>query len=223
MVDRAERTAGAAGGSPGDGTAADPVVLAAMRGDRAAIRSLWERHRRWVAAVLIAHKPSFEDLDDLLQEVAVTFVDKVTTIRESGNVAAWLRSVAVNAARAAGRSGRYRRSAELPAGDLPGNGPLIDRALGAQEELERMLDRLRALPAAYREPLLLRSLHGMRSRQISEILDIPPATIDTRIARARRMLREIEDGADPAEIADLSAVETSTSPAGLSAGRQGGP
>jgi DNA-directed RNA polymerase specialized sigma24 family protein len=30
----------------------------------------------------------------------------------------------------------------------------------------------------------------MRSQEISQILEIPPATVDTRVARARRMLRE---------------------------------
>jgi DNA-directed RNA polymerase specialized sigma24 family protein len=37
---------------------------------------------------------------------------------------------------------------------------------------------------------MLKAVHGMRSRQIAEILDIPEATVDTRISRARRMLRE---------------------------------
>ena len=66
--------------------AGDPVVAAAMRGDGEAIRALWEQHRRWIAAVLLAHKPSFEELEDLLQEVVVVFVSKVNTLREETNL-----------------------------------------------------------------------------------------------------------------------------------------
>ena len=56
------------------------------------------------------------------------------------------------------------------------------------------MQRLRSLPESYREPLLLRAMNGMRSRQIAEILAIEPATVDTRIARARRMLQEATGG-----------------------------
>jgi len=50
------------------------------------------------------------------------------------------------------------------------------------------------LPPEYREPLLLRCVRALTYQQISEILDLPVTTIETRLARARRMLRaEIGD------------------------------
>ena len=171
----------------------DPLVADAMRGDGEAICTLWERNRRWIAAVLLAHKPAFEDLEDLLQEVAVTFVSKVHTLREEAHLKAWLRTVAVNAARAAGRSGKNRPKPELPEADLRTATRSVDQQLADDEQTRRMLRRVDRLGEAYREPLLLRALHGMRSRQIGEILGIPPATVDTRVARARRMLRQAED------------------------------
>jgi RNA polymerase sigma-70 factor (ECF subfamily) len=172
----------------------DPLVADAMRGDGEAICTLWEQNRRWIAAVLLAHKPGFEDLEDLLQEVAVTFVSKVHTLREEAHLKAWLRTIAVNAARAAGRSGKNRPKPALPEGDLRTAARSADQQLADDEQTRRMLRRVDGLPEAYREPLLLRALHGMKSRQIGEILGIPPATVDTRVARARRMLRTA-DGA----------------------------
>jgi RNA polymerase sigma-70 factor (ECF subfamily) len=168
-----------------------------MRGDRTAIELLWDMHRRWVAAVLLAHKPSFTELEDLLQEVAMTFVAKIDTLREPSNLRAWLRVIAVNTARAAGRSGKYRQRADLPPEDALA-GP--DGEVGAAEADERvasMMRRLQRLPAEYREPLLLRAVHGLRSKRIAEILGVQPATVDTRVARARRMLREAgREGSD---------------------------
>ena len=40
----------------------------------------------------------------------------------------------------------------------------------------------------YREPLLL-SLRGMSQKQISEAMDVPVTTIETRLIRARKMIR----------------------------------
>jgi RNA polymerase sigma-70 factor (ECF subfamily) len=53
------------------------------------------------------------------------------------------------------------------------------------------------LPEAYREPLMLKAVHGLRTRQIAEALNIEEATVDTRVSRARRMLREMLDEPSP--------------------------
>ena len=46
------------------------VIASAITGDRDALRAVWAEHRRWVAAILLAHKPRQADLEDLLQTVA---------------------------------------------------------------------------------------------------------------------------------------------------------
>jgi RNA polymerase sigma-70 factor (ECF subfamily) len=181
----------------------ESIEAAALRGEHGAIEALWRLHRRWVAAVLLAYKPRSEDLEDLLQDVAMTMLTKINTVREAGNIRAWLRTVAINIARAAGRSERARPMQRL---EREQGEALIDHsptatgstvALGhkgpgfeANDEARRVMRLCESLPEGYREPLLLKAVHGMRTRQISKILDLPEATVDTRISRARRMLRE---------------------------------
>jgi len=178
----------------------DALVAAASAGDEDALQSLWEQNRRWVAAVLLAHKPSFEELDDLLQDVAATFVSKIATLRDHANFRAWIRTVAINTARAAGRSGRLRRTQEYVDDWAEGAIPPADTSVAFTEQAREMLERVESLPETYREPLLLRALQGYRSRRIADILGVSPATVDTRIARARRMLAEAMSPADwPAE------------------------
>jgi RNA polymerase sigma-70 factor (ECF subfamily) len=164
-----------------------------MQGDQSALSALWQEHRRWIAAVILAYKPRSEDLEDLLQEVAMTLVTKINTLREESNVRAWLRAVAVNVARAARRSERSKPVVRLASDHQ--EAPVMASHVEAIESRlddhsQRVLANLSSLPDAYREPLLLKAVQGMRSRQISEILGIPEATVDTRISRARRMLRE---------------------------------
>ncbi len=151
-------------------------VAAAIGGDREAMLALWQEHRRWVAAVLLAHKPSHEQLDDLLQEVAMTFVSKIKSLRDVRNIRAWLRVVAVNTARASARSARARpwlRAAGEPCGEPAA--ATHDR-VALDDEARRLLTLASRLPEAYREPLMLRAVHGMRGRDIAAILDLPEAT-----------------------------------------------
>jgi RNA polymerase sigma-70 factor (ECF subfamily) len=170
--------------------------------------AVWVRHRRWVAAILLAHKPREADIDDLLQTVAHTVAGKLDGLQGGeASVKAWLRTVAINTARAAGRKAKVRRRylslvregfEPVPAAET------APRDAEALERGRRLLDLSRALPEKYREPLLLRCVQGMSYRQIGEVLGLPETTIETRIARGRKMLRE---AAENAERPAASAVE----------------
>ncbi len=177
------------------------AVAAAIRGDSEAIRALWQENRRWVAAVLLAHKPRQTELDDLLQDVAMTFVRTISRLRDEAMLRPWLRTVAINAARAAGRDTRRRRAklgwqvigestqddigAPAPQGDEPAS------AVAEHEESGRLTRLAARLPEGYREPLILKCVRGMSYRQIGTLMGLPETTIETRIARGRRMLREM--------------------------------
>lgn len=169
-----------------------------MAGDRLALRSLWEQHRRWVAAVIIAHKPSSADTDDLLQEVALAVLGKIHTVQDAAAFPGWLRMVALNAARLAGRkvssSPRLVRDDDSDPsrglGGLDSGTSAPPAALSQDHEAQRVMQLAMTLPDDYREPLLLKALKGLSYRQIGEILGLPETTIETRIARGRRMLRE---------------------------------
>jgi RNA polymerase sigma-70 factor (ECF subfamily) len=167
---------------------ADQVV------DRTWLSHVWNEHRRWVAAILLAYKPRDVDLDDLLQEVAFTIVRHGKDLRDAGAVRPWLRTVAINAARASARSEKLRRHARLDGPD--GNfEPAAARTTWdgeLSEEAKRILDLATQLPEGYREPLLMKSLRDMSYRQIGEAMGLPETTVETRIARARRMLRDLQ-------------------------------
>jgi RNA polymerase sigma-70 factor, ECF subfamily len=177
----------------------DHLLLAsAQAGDRQALERLWERHRRWIAAVLLLHKPRDVEVDDLLQEVAATLVAKVDTLRDPETFPGWLRSVALNAARMAAR-GLRRRNAAV---DRFSRSEAVDRAadrqrrdaaqrtVAARAAADQLRARLASLPAGYAEPLLLRLVHDLSYLQIAAIMDLPETTVENRIVRGRRMLRE---------------------------------
>jgi len=179
------------------------VVAAAIRGDADAVRSVWQENRRWVAAVLLAHKPREAELDDLLQDVAMTFVRTISRLRDEATLRPWLRTVAINAARAAGRDTRRRRAklgwrvaGAEPAEDAQERVPVAagDEPADVVQRREQggRLTRLAAqLPDGYREPLILKCVRGLSYRQIGALMGLPETTIETRIARGRRMLREL--------------------------------
>ena len=189
----------AAGGTAGGGEQ-DPMVLAAIRGDEDALRRVWHDHRRWVAAVLLAHMPRTAELDDLLQEVAVAVVAKISGLRDAAAFKPWLRAVAMSIAKTSARRGNVRKAGWLKIVSFAGardegQWGSSGGGSGALAEGRRLMDLCAELPDGYREPLVLKCVQGMSYRQIGEVMALPETTIETRIARARKMLRERAEAA----------------------------
>ncbi|MBC7854641.1 MAG: RNA polymerase sigma factor [Pirellulaceae bacterium] len=172
------------------------LVQQAITGDREAVCLLWENHRRWVAAILLAHLPREAELDDLLQEVAASVVARIGGLRDAGAFKPWLRAVALNAASTAGRRRPSRAARVLTklglVKDEAGEGH-GDAIVQEADEGRRVMELACRLPDGYREPLLLRCVQGMSYREIGEATGLPETTVETRIARGRRMLRELAD------------------------------
>ncbi|MFG0300173.1 MAG: RNA polymerase sigma factor [Phycisphaerales bacterium JB047] len=171
------------------------IVSAAIKGDREALSLLWDDSRRWVAAIVLAYKPREADLDDLLQQIAMQLCRKISTLDDPRAFRGWLRTMAINLARAEGRkTTRRKRSMLRLVGMLGGTGSpdeRVDELAQASEESRRIYHAARSLPAGYREPVLLRCMQSMSYEQISDAMGLPVTTIETRIARGRRMLREM--------------------------------
>jgi RNA polymerase sigma factor (sigma-70 family) len=177
------------------------LIAKARSGDQGAQQELWRAHRRWVAAIILAHRPQSVEVDDLMQDVAVKFVSKIPTLRDAAAFRPWLRQIVINVCRGMARN--LRPMLHLATSESSENGPIepgrvaqpmsphamasdiIDR----NDAARRLMNQVLTLPPEYREPLLLRCVQSMTYQQISELLELPVTTIETRLARARRMLR----------------------------------
>lgn len=177
---------------------ADPALLArAIAGDPEAAGALWHRHRRWVAACALAHLADTAELDDVLQETALQMWRGLGELRDADSFRPWLRRIAVNAAHSVGRRSGVRQRHLRTLDEVERD---FERAHREAREVNRVADdladvltRIRELPPHYREPLLLKAIDGLSQREIGAVLDVAETTIETRLARARRMLRERVD------------------------------
>jgi RNA polymerase sigma-70 factor (ECF subfamily) len=178
------------------------LITKARSGDRAAQQELWRAHRRWVAAIVLAHRPSSIEVDDLMQEVAVKMVSKMAMLRDASSFRPWLRQIVLNVCRGSARSLRPTlRLSQAESSDDAVHDPTriampastaetASELVGRRDAALRLMEQVKTLPPEYREPLLLRCVRSLTYQQISEILHLPVTTIETRLARARRMIRE---------------------------------
>ena len=144
---------------------------------------------RWLAG-------SAQDADDVVQEAclrALAFFDSFHG--EDGR--AWLLAIVRNAAYDWLRKHRRHSQLATPVEDLEW---AADSAPDPEEAQLRMADReavqqgLEALPAEYREVMVLRELEGMSYKQIARVIDAPIGTVMSRLARARKRLMAVLAG-----------------------------
>lgn len=170
------------------------LIRAAQAGERFALERLWARHRPWLAALVLAHSPSREEVEDLLQEIALRVVREIGKLREPSALRAWLRKIALHTSASAGRKGTRRDRLLKPWGhelqeiEDPFEDDARERSR-VEDEVERVFAMARRLPESLREPLFLKAVRGMTQKEIALALEITEAAVETRLSRARAWLR----------------------------------
>jgi len=119
------------------------------------------------------------DAEDVVQEVFLIYLRRAPRFESEAHERAWLMRVTINRCRDILRSAWVKRRAEMP-DDLPD-----DRT----DEADELLAAVLALPVKYRTPIHLYYYEGYAIREIAELLGCRPATVGTRLARGRALLR----------------------------------
>ena len=180
--------------------------------DQAAFETLVARHTGMVLGVCRRVLSSVQDAEDACQATFIVLASRAEGGRWDESVANWLyttaRRVAHNARVAAVR--RAKREAAVAGAAVPETVEPVDRMTG--RELLAALDAaLDALPARYREPLVLCYLEGLTRDEAATRLGVPLATLHTRIDRARKRLHDVLTKAGCALGAGLLALVVSES------------
>jgi RNA polymerase sigma-70 factor (ECF subfamily) len=141
-----------------------------------------------VHGVLLAKVP-LGDVDDLVQDVFVRALRRLSTLRESGSFGGWLAAIARNLA-----NDYHRRSVpeeqfadDAPANDL-GRGPSLSEPGGPAAAI---LDAIRRLPDAYRETLILRLVEGLTGPEIAARTGLTHGSVRVNLHRGMEQLRAI--------------------------------
>jgi len=169
------------------------LIAAAQRGERTALDALVRRHDRWVRSVVYATMGSPVAVDDVVQHVWTNVWQQIGTLVDPGRWRGWLYRMAKNAAIDAGKkeaNERRRRMSLRRADRVAARSGDPARTLIDAERREQVLNAINGLPVIYREPFILRHMEGWTYAQIGEALDLPVDTVETRLVRARRLLRD---------------------------------
>lgn len=182
----------------------DASLLArAQAGDSHAIRDMTSRCNQRLFRVALAILNDHSDAEEVVQDTYMRVLRPQTQFFGQSTFATWITRIAIRVAierkrakalrsqllaknRIAELSDHRSRFLEAP---MSTAGP---EDAFARTELARQIEAaIVQLPEPLRTMFVLRDVEGCTIEETSEILDLPPATVKTRLLRARRLLREI--------------------------------
>ena len=136
------------------------------------------------------------DAEDVVQDASLRAFRAIRQFA-GGSARSWLLSIVRNTAYSWLR--KNRPTAVITVEDLEAveaahakpsdpNGEDPEAALIAKADAEQLRTAIAALPAPFRETLVLRDIEGLDYREIAETTEVPIGTVMSRLARARRRL-----------------------------------
>jgi RNA polymerase sigma-70 factor, ECF subfamily len=145
-----------------------------------------------------------DDAKDLLQDTILRAYRFFDQFAPDSNCRAWLLTILYNNFRNNLRHCSLHPLATLNGepSERPEAGPLADVKSYNPEEIvaHRWIGRhletaINALPAEFREPMLLVDVQDLSYSEVAKVLKIPLGTVKSRVSRARSMLRDSLRGA----------------------------
>ncbi len=173
-------------------TSLDVASMERLRdGDDLALNEIMDRWQRRVTSFLFRLTGNEAVALDLAQETFVKVYQARTAYRPSGEFSTWLFTIAANLGNQHFRWARRHPTVSLDDTIVipPGGGPNPDCALDGLERANLVRRAVMSLPVDLRQAVVLFEYEDLSHQQIAAICECSPKAIETRLYRARGMLK----------------------------------
>ena len=181
------------------------LIERAKKGDVSAFSELIKRYERYVLNLVYRTLGRAEDAEDIAQETFVKAYLHIKKFKGESKFSTWLSKIAMNLCmdKIRERSNREENLEEgvwltIPQDNYYSPEETVER-LEIQEKIKNAVS---SLPEDLRMVFILREFEDLSYQEISEILNIPMGTVESRLHRARMRLKSL--------LKDLKTVEEVT-------------
>lgn len=173
------------------------LVATAVHGGEGSFEELVRRYQRPISAYVYRMVGNYESALDLTQEIFIKVYSSLERYRPEFKFSTWIYKIAHNAA-----VDHLRRTTTREQSLVVGTEgdqfelPIESNRLSPEQESERRERRAEietvvgALPANYRELIILRHSQDLSYEEIVEVTGLPLGTVKNRLFRAREMMRQ---------------------------------
>jgi RNA polymerase sigma-70 factor (ECF subfamily) len=175
------------------------LITRAIYKDESAVRIIIQRHNRRLYRVARSVLRDEGEAEDVVQDAYIRAFSALPEFRAESSLATWLSRIVLNETlQRARRQGRHltagtelRQMSEAQIIPFPVSSNSEDpERMAAQREFYRLLEyEIDKLPEEFRLVLMARVIEDMSIEETAELLGLQPATVKTRLHRARCLLK----------------------------------
>jgi RNA polymerase sigma factor (sigma-70 family) len=162
----------------------------ACGGSVSAFELLVQRHQSMVCAVAYNACGNLALSEDVAQETFWTAWRERGSLRQADRLRSWLCGIARNLGRNAGRKAGRQAAGLASAAAIESAAPGPAEQAVSREEESLVWEALEAIPATYRETLVLFYREDQSVAEVAAALGLSDEAVRQRLARGRAMLRE---------------------------------
>ena len=175
------------------------LIQKAQKGDTNAFGTLVASYEKFIFNVACKMFSNSEDASDIAQEALIKAYKNIDKFDFNSSFSTWLYRITVNACIDEMRRRKGRESISIDAEDEESGLALQieDTSLGAEERViqNETVSEVRAaidkLSEEHKTVIILRDLQDMTYEQVAQTLDLSIGTVKSRLARARKSLKDI--------------------------------
>jgi RNA polymerase sigma factor (sigma-70 family) len=173
------------------------LIGRALKGDQRAFRKIRQKYYEAIFKLVSRMIHNKEEVEDLTQEAFIKAFSSLASFNEEYAFSTWLYKIATNNAIDFIRKRKLQtfsinKPIESDESDysfeLPDTDPEPDESLIAAQRKKMLDDALNALPAKYRQVMLMRHVDEKEYSEIAKTLKLPLGTVKAHIFRARELL-----------------------------------
>ncbi|GAE37126.1 RNA polymerase sigma factor SigW [Halalkalibacter akibai] len=175
------------------------LIKEVRKGNQQAFSEIVELYKDKVFQVAYRMVGNMHEAQDIAQEAFLRAYTNIDSFDLNRKFSTWLFRIATNVAidRLRKKKPDFYLQEEVRGSDgltyesqLASDEESVDDQVVKLERQEWVQDEINQLPTKYRTIIILRYIEDLSIKEISEVLDIPPSTVKTRIHRGREALRK---------------------------------
>ena len=166
------------------------LLQAAKDGNTAAFEQIVKKYQSLICAITFSGTGRVDISEELAQETFLSAWKNLRQLTDPSGFRPWLCTIARNMLNSYYRQKKPVSLDSAHLADITDQSPTPSDNLITQEEHVMLEQSLMQIPAEYREPLVMYYRQEKSIREVAVGLDLNESTVQTRLHRARQMLRE---------------------------------
>jgi len=173
----------------------EQLIARLSAGEESVLNILMERYQHPLYHFVLRYTHDEQQAYDIVQETFVKVYTRADSFNQSYRFKTWLYQISLNLCRDLSRKNSIRRlfsfdEAEKKQALFTGDDAGLEIESDKKEEIARLQSYIAELPHKLKSALILFSLEEKSQIEAAKILGVSPKTVETRVYRAKKLLKK---------------------------------